>query len=243
MNRDLCPQPSFVDTIKRAMIPPNVGVRKYRSGDADIRYYYVGYAIKFNFPTSFAMTTLGWSEIEYSAKFIRHILLCRGCNQVQFVDVFCHDYVELERDRIHLAAEMDAALASASIVFKDNKKYSGKLMHSAKTLFKFSQDELRNNGFGIEGGWIWHDSPKPNPNIIIGAMVAGPDKNDGLDDLRANYNFVEPTLAGNAGLVAALVALSGDKYMGIDEDTINYALPSGWFQYSVTAAITTIVVT
>ncbi|CAI9769262.1 unnamed protein product [Fraxinus pennsylvanica] len=32
-------------------------------------YYYVGDAIKFNFPTSFAMTTFSWSVIEYSAKY------------------------------------------------------------------------------------------------------------------------------------------------------------------------------
>ncbi|KAI3959265.1 hypothetical protein MKW92_011940 [Papaver armeniacum] len=59
------------------------------------------------------------------------------------------------------------------------------------------------------GGWKWRDTKKPDPNTIIGAMVGGPDKHDGFRDVRANYNYTEPTLAGNAGLVAALVALSG----------------------------------
>lgn len=40
-----------------------------------------------------------------------------------------------------LAAEMAAALASASIVFKDSKTYSQKLVHGARTLFKFSRDQ------------------------------------------------------------------------------------------------------
>lgn len=40
-----------------------------------------------------------------------------------------------------LAAEMAAALAAASIVFKDNKAYSQKLVHGAKTLFRFSRDQ------------------------------------------------------------------------------------------------------
>ncbi|OAY78474.1 Endoglucanase 21, partial [Ananas comosus] len=35
-------------------------------------------------------------------------------------------------------------------------------------------------------------------------MVAGPDRHDGFRDVRTNYNYTEPTLAGNAGLVAAL---------------------------------------
>lgn len=35
---------------------------------------------------------------------------------------------------------MAAALASASIVFKDNKVYSKKLVHGAETLWKFAKD-------------------------------------------------------------------------------------------------------
>ncbi|KAM0014537.1 putative cellulase [Helianthus debilis subsp. tardiflorus] len=40
-----------------------------------------------------------------------------------------------------LAAEMAAALASASIVFKDNKVYSKKLVHGAETLWKFARNQ------------------------------------------------------------------------------------------------------
>ncbi|GAU44620.1 hypothetical protein TSUD_378980 [Trifolium subterraneum] len=66
---------------------------------------------------------------------------------------------------------------------------------------------------------------QPNPNTIVGAMVAGPDKHDGFHDVRTNYNYTEPTLAGNAGLVAALVALSGDKSIPIDKNTLFSAVP------------------
>lgn len=40
-----------------------------------------------------------------------------------------------------LAAEMAAALAAASIVFKDNKAYSQKLVHGAATVWKFARDQ------------------------------------------------------------------------------------------------------
>lgn len=79
--------------------------------------------------------------------------------------------------------------------------------------------------YNCKGGWKWRDSKKPNPNTLVGAMVAGPDKHDGFHDVRTNYNYTEPTLAGNAGLVAALVALSGDKSTGIDKNTIFSAVP------------------
>ncbi|CAN7062828.1 unnamed protein product, partial [Brassica rapa subsp. trilocularis] len=36
---------------------------------------------------------------------------------------------------------------------------------------------------------------------------------DGFHDVHTNSNYTEPTLKGNAGLVAALVALSGEKHM------------------------------
>ncbi|KAL4196477.1 hypothetical protein AMTRI_Chr04g183440 [Amborella trichopoda] len=39
------------------------------------------------------------------------------------------------------------------------------------------------------------DTPKPNPNTLVGAMVEGPDKHDGFKD-RGNYNYIEPTLTG-----------------------------------------------
>ncbi|KAL8139973.1 hypothetical protein V2J09_005994 [Rumex salicifolius] len=74
--------------------------------------------------------------------------------------------------------------------------------------------------YSCKGGWKWRDSSNPNPNTIVGAMVAGPDKHDRFNDSRVNYNYTEPTLAGNAGLVAALVSLSGDKGVGIDKNTI-----------------------
>ena len=74
------------------------------------------------------------------------------------------------------------------------------------------------------GGWKWRDSKEPNPNVIVGAMVAGPDKFDGFKDVRSNYNYTEPTLAGNSGLVAALVALSETKKTGVDKNTIFYSV-------------------
>ena len=78
--------------------------------------------------------------------------------------------------------------------------------------------------YSCKGGWKWRDTKKANPNTIVGAMVAGPDRRVGFHDVRTNYNYTEPTLAGNAGLVAALVALSDEK-SGIDKNTMFSAVP------------------
>ena len=79
--------------------------------------------------------------------------------------------------------------------------------------------------YSCKGGWKWRDSPRANPNVLVGAMVAGPDRHDMYRDVRTNYNFTEPTLAGNAGLVAALVSISGGDTRGVDKNTMFSAVP------------------
>lgn len=57
-----------------------------------------------------------------------------------------------------LAAEMAAALASASIVFKDNKAYSQKLVHGAATLFAFSRNQRGRYSVGTEAATFYNST-------------------------------------------------------------------------------------
>ncbi|XP_076901953.1 endoglucanase 25-like [Bidens hawaiensis] len=57
-----------------------------------------------------------------------------------------------------LAAEMAAALASASIVFKDNKAYSKKLVHGAATLWKFARDQRGSYSNGADAATFYNSS-------------------------------------------------------------------------------------
>ncbi|KAE9605100.1 putative cellulase [Lupinus albus] len=82
-----------------------------------------------------------------------------------------------------------------------------------------------NKHYSCTGGWKWRDSPNSNPNNITGAMVGGPDRFDQFHDSRSNYNFTEPTMAGNAGLVAALISLTNNLGSGIDKNTIFSKVP------------------
>lgn len=56
-------------------------------------------------------------------------------------------------------------------------------------------------------GKKWLRSKDPNPNILVGAMVAGPDLSDKFLDQRDKPWFTQPSISSNAGLVAALIAL------------------------------------
>ncbi|XP_004505716.1 endoglucanase 5 [Cicer arietinum] len=58
-----------------------------------------------------------------------------------------------------------------------------------------------------QGFDAWYNRPEPNPNVIYGGLVGGPDKNDGFSDDRSNYEETEPTLSGSAPLVGIFAKL------------------------------------
>lgn len=76
------------------------------------------------------------------------------------------------------------------------------------------------------------NSKDKNPNILFGAMVGGPDKNDAFLDDRAKPWFTEPSIWSNAGLVAALIALLDPALIGsADSDGHNIGIDKmGIFQ-------------
>ncbi|EXC25312.1 Endoglucanase 7 [Morus notabilis] len=82
-----------------------------------------------------------------------------------------------------------------------------------------------NKYYSCTGRFKWRDTSNPNPHNITGAMVGGPDQFHRFKDAHSCYN-TEPTLAGNAGLVAALVSLTKSGGAGgIDKNTMFSAIP------------------
>lgn len=63
------------------------------------------------------------------------------------------------------------------------------------------------HNYSCSQGKRWRDAKESNPNVLLGAVVAGPDEDEGFLDIRNRPEYTEPTIAGNAGVVAALVAL------------------------------------
>lgn len=56
-------------------------------------------------------------------------------------------------------------------------------------------------------GWEAYHSLKPNPQILYGALVSGPDENDNYKDSREEYIYNEVTLDYNAGFQSAVAGL------------------------------------
>ena len=57
-------------------------------------------------------------------------------------------------------------------------------------------------------GFSVMSSAAPNPNLLIGAVVGGPDKNDRFPDQRSDYEQSEPATYMNAPLVGSLAYLA-----------------------------------
>lgn len=55
-----------------------------------------------------------------------------------------------------------------------------------------------------KNGSYYFNSNDPNPNLLMGAVVGGPDEYDQFPDDRANFRESEPTTYINAPLVGAL---------------------------------------
>ena len=55
--------------------------------------------------------------------------------------------------------------------------------------------------------WNAFNSPDPNPHVLTGALVGGPDENDYYEDDRADYVKNEVATDYNAGFQSAVAAL------------------------------------
>ncbi|KAJ4891709.1 Endoglucanase 12 [Raphanus sativus] len=59
-----------------------------------------------------------------------------------------------------------------------------------------------------EGYNTWYNNPAPNPNVLTGALVGGPDQNDAYGDERTNFQQSEPVIATVAPFVGLLAAVA-----------------------------------
>lgn len=61
----------------------------------------------------------------------------------------------------------------------------------------------------LQGYEDWYNRGQENPNVLVGALVGGPDINDNFVDERQNYEQTEPCTYNNAPLVGLMAKLLG----------------------------------
>lgn len=74
-------------------------------------------------------------------------------------------------------------------------------------------------------GWEAYTHRGPNPQILYGALVSGPDENDFYEDKREEYVYNEVTLDYNGGFQSAVAGL---KYLEMLEEHNEKLMKTGY---------------
>ncbi|XP_044502684.1 endoglucanase 11-like [Mangifera indica] len=85
-------------------------------------------------------------------------------------------------------------------------KYPTRVHHRGASIVSYRE----NKGFiGCTQGYDnWYSRPEPNPNVLVGALVGGPDCQDDFVDQRDNYMQTEACTYNTAPLVGVFAKLS-----------------------------------
>ncbi|CAN1217867.1 Endoglucanase 17 [Linum perenne] len=85
------------------------------------------------------------------------------------------------------------------------KKYPLRIHHRGSSL---PSTRVKPDRIGCSSGYGMMNSQSPNPNVLVGAVVGGPDQGDGFLDQRNDHEHSEPTTYINAPLVGSLAYLA-----------------------------------
>jgi hypothetical protein len=111
------------------------------------------------------------------------------------LDLFIN-YINMQVDYI-----LGSNPLSMSYMVGYGQKFPQRIHHRASSLPSIDQHPSKIN---CKGGSIYFESQNPNPNVLIGAVVGGPNINDEYVDSRADFVHSEPTTYINAPLVGVL---------------------------------------
>ncbi|XP_057988651.1 endoglucanase 8 isoform X2 [Hevea brasiliensis] len=120
--------------------------------------------------------------------------------------IYCGNVVANSSRLVEMArSQVDYILGSnplnMSYMVGYGQKYPQRIHHRGSSLP--SIDQIPEH-IDCQGGSAYFNSDKPNPNLLIGAVVGGPDMEDSYADSRADFVHSEPTTYINAPLVGLL---------------------------------------
>ncbi|KMT19922.1 hypothetical protein BVRB_1g009690 [Beta vulgaris subsp. vulgaris] len=84
--------------------------------------------------------------------------------------------------------------------------YPKRVHHRASSLPSLAQQR---QAIGCSNGFqSYYYTSNPNPNLLIGAVVGGPNQNDAYNDDRTDYSHSEPATYTNAAMVGTLASFA-----------------------------------
>lgn len=152
-----------------------------------------------------------WNNMQYvsSAAFLLTVYSDFLSNTNQ--NLSCHGIIVTPEELFAFAkSQVDYILGSnpnnMSYLVGYGSKYPTKVHHRGASIVSYRL----NKGFiGCTQGYDdWYSHSKPNPNVVTGALVGGPDREDNFRDDRGNYMQTEACTYNTAPLVGLFAKLN-----------------------------------
>ncbi|CAH8354123.1 unnamed protein product [Eruca vesicaria subsp. sativa] len=154
---------------------------------------------------------LPWANLQYttSASFVLSVyskylksadasIKCPGGN------LQASDLLNVARDQANYILGSNPKSMSYMVGYGSN--YPKKPHHRGASIVSIKKNKTP---VDCKGGFSeWYNNPAPNPNVLNGAIVGGPDENDAYGDDRTDYQHSEPGLATVAPFVGVLAAVA-----------------------------------
>ncbi|KAK3021751.1 hypothetical protein RJ639_045694 [Escallonia herrerae] len=156
--------------------------------------------------------TRQWNNLQYvsSAAFLLTVYsdFLQNSNQ----NVRCHGGVIVTPSELlnFAKSQVDYVLGAnpmnMSYLVGYGPKYPTRVHHRGASIVSFREDK----GFiGCTQGYDnWYGGTRPNPNVLVGALVGGPDCQDNFNDQRGNYMQTEACTYNTAPLVGVFAKLN-----------------------------------
>ncbi|ESQ39088.1 hypothetical protein EUTSA_v10001734mg [Eutrema salsugineum] len=119
-------------------------------------------------------------------------------------DLQASDLLNLTRAQVDYILGSNPKNMSYMVGFGTN--YPKRPHHRGASIVSINENRTSMNC--SEGFNQWYHNPAPNPNVLTGAIVGGPDENDAYGDERTDFNHSEPAPATVAPFVGVLAAIA-----------------------------------
>nr|DAD28043.1 TPA_asm: hypothetical protein HUJ06_029511 [Nelumbo nucifera] len=152
-----------------------------------------------------------WNDLQYttSAMFVataysEYLTAARATIQCQGGRVGPSDLISFVRSQANYILGSNPKGMSYMVGF--GSSYPQMVHHRGASIVSIKKDRTP---VTCKGGYdMWFNRNAPNPNVLVGAIVGGPDQNDAYTDSRSNFQQAEPATVNTAPFVGVLAKLA-----------------------------------
>nr|QCQ73718.1 endo-(1,4)-beta-D-glucanase [Litchi chinensis] len=154
---------------------------------------------------------LPWNNLQYvatasliSAVYSQYLTAAKASLRCPGGVVKPSDLINLARSQADYVLGQNPKGLSYMVGF--GSQYPTRPHHRAASIVSIKKDPTM---VTCSGGFdLWFNKNAPNPNVLDGAIVGGPDENDGYSDSRSNYKQNEPATVTPAPFVGVFASLA-----------------------------------